>query len=47
VEIGRAAAVNVVVDVPHHLMIVTTIVQIETREYLSVKISVLILLVLV
>ena len=35
VEIERAAAVNAVVDVRHRLMIITIIVQIETREYLS------------
>jgi len=35
VEIERAAAVNAVVDVHHHLMIIIIIVQIETREYLS------------
>jgi hypothetical protein len=35
VEKERAAAVNAVVDVHHHLMIITVIVQIETREYLS------------
>lgn len=35
VEKERAAAVNAVVDVRHHLMIITIIVQIETREYLS------------
>jgi hypothetical protein len=35
VETGRAAAVNAVVDVHHHLMIITIIVQIETREYSS------------
>jgi hypothetical protein len=32
---GRAAAVNAVVDVHHHLMIITITVQIETREYMS------------
>ena len=35
VQIERAAAVNAVVDVRHHLMIIIIIVQIETREYLS------------
>jgi len=34
-EIERAAAVNAVIDVHHRQMIITIIVQIETREYLS------------
>lgn len=38
VETERAAAVNVVVDVPLHLMTVTIIVQTETRTYLCDKI---------
>jgi hypothetical protein len=34
VEIERVVAVNVVVDVLHHLMIITIIVQTGTRECL-------------
>jgi hypothetical protein len=33
-EIERVVAVNVVVDVLHHLMIITITVQTGTREYL-------------
>lgn len=37
VAIERVAVVNVVVDVRHHLMIITIIVQTGTREYLYDK----------
>jgi hypothetical protein len=37
VEIERVVAVNVAVDVLHHLMIITIIVQTGSREYLFEK----------